>query len=267
MRFWPKRLGAVALGMAVVGAGLTVGTTAASAQTPTSMTLTVKPGHTISGQAVLVEAKVAFTKIPRKHIYGRVTFSATDAGSNPVELNCNLGDAPRISWKGLAHCTVPPGTLLAGAGPYTVTATYAGDANNEGTSATVTLAPAIARTNISLRISPRIANDTANTATARITAGVGTKGISSGAVQFFIFSSGHTANLQCKNGTGPLKIVVQLSGSDTAACELPSGWVHVFPGQTKVKWSIGATYFGNTSYKATVNKPVVHRGVLKAPKS
>ncbi len=262
MRFSPKRLGAVTLGTAVMAAGLFVGSAAASAVQPTSTALSAVPQTTISGQALNLKARVSFTKIKRTHLGGTVTFTATDKDGNPFELGCGKTDAPKVSPKGRAQCDVKAGTLLAGSAPYAVTASYSGDANDDVSSTTISVTPTVANTKIFLGVSPHPKNDTATVVTARLSAGKGTKGISTGNIQFFIVTTGSKVPLQCTNSTSPGHVTVPVTGNK-AQCDLAAGWVHVPSGHNTAKWNIHATYFGNSSYTATF-KPADRKGVVHA---
>jgi Bacterial Ig-like domain (group 3) len=252
MRFTLRHLGAGLLGTSVLAAGLVVGAGAASAQQTTTMTFASHPSHIISGESVSLKAKVGFAKIKHTHISGTVTFTATDGQGNAFELSCHPKDAVNIQANGKAECNIRAGELLAGNGPYTVTASYSGDTNFDAVSTQETLAPAVANTKIYLGFKPKPANGAAATLTARITAGKGTKGISSGNVTFTVFSSNGGA-VTCTNSTLKGHETVPVTGH-VAQCDLAAGWIRVPAGKHSATWTASAIYIGNSSYTPTVKE-------------
>jgi hypothetical protein len=263
MRFIPRRLGLILAGAAVLASGITVvGVSAASALQTTTTSVGGKPTATVSGQFVVLKADVVFTKIKHSPITGTVAFTATDRNANVVDLTCNKGDTPKISKSGKAFCWVPEGVLMAGSGPYTVTATYSGDLNFATSFGTTTLAPTVATTHVHLKLKPRAKPGVAAVATATVVAGKGTKGLS-GSVTFQITSTDSKVALRCTNSTVKGGENVPLTGNK-ARCDLASGWLELGSAKdAKTVWGVTASFSGNTSDYSSTTKDAHIGGTLR----
>jgi hypothetical protein len=90
----------------------------------TSTSVAVSPSNPVSGQAVTLTATVAGTGPPS----GVVSFTIKD-GNNKA-YNCAGGSNAIALSGGSAACTISSGQLLSTNSPFTMSATYPGDADN-----------------------------------------------------------------------------------------------------------------------------------------
>lgn len=101
---------------------------------PTTTVVTSSSNPTVTGQAVSFSAVVNATSPATGAPTGSVTFSIVGAGA--ATASCDGGDVQPLSGD-VATCPVSGG-LLASGSPYSVTATYSGDANYATSTGTVT---------------------------------------------------------------------------------------------------------------------------------
>ncbi len=131
------------LGAAVASVGLTTilisapaGAISTSPSQGTTMTVTSsRPDATtaLTGSSVTFRAQLAPTIVPpRVHITGTVAWTVT--GNDGSTITC--GKTTPLRNNGRVTCKVGPGQIQASASPYTVTASYSGDANFQASSGT-----------------------------------------------------------------------------------------------------------------------------------
>ena len=213
-----------------------------------STTLTISTTKPVvnSGRPVNFKAVVSPNKGNVAHATGAVTW--TIVGQDGSTVACSNSSAT-LSKQGKANCSINKAILLAAASPYTVTATYAGDANYSTSTSTFSETVNPATTHVKVYFSARPSSGAATTVYARVSAGVGTKAITGGTVVFSISVTGPGKNYVCggiKNNNSQAVV------DNIATCTLPAGWI-VVPTMSKnqpkprAKWGVTAVYFSPTS--------------------
>jgi hypothetical protein len=193
--------------------------------------------------AVVFSAKVHASTTTRHapKATGTVTFAVT--GSHGVAAGCQGSDVRPLSPSETATCRVPPAELQAVDSPYSVTATYSGDATfATSTSTALSETVTTARTHMALKFAAKPASDTASVFTASVVDGADTP-LVSGSVLFAVSSTKHRGPKAPRCAGGNLQ---PLTG-DVATCTLPVGWF-VVPKATKAdahprgSWDVTAVY-------------------------
>jgi large repetitive protein len=261
-------LRAACLGVVVLAVGM--GGTAFAAQSndalSTSVAITsskMSPKVAYTGSSVTFRAQVSPNLIaPKTHITGTVAWTIT--GSDGSAVTC--AKTYRFANPGRSTCIVKGGQLLASASPYTVTATYSGDANF-ATSTTSFSQPVVPKTStLRIHFSSPPASDTATSVTVAVKGGTATS-LLGGTVYFSVTGTGSTSIVSCTNGTtvphsGATKSFVLGSNGDPsneATCTLPAGWLilqGVAPGRhhPKAFWSVTVSYLGNTNFTQVIQR-------------
>jgi hypothetical protein len=199
----------------------------------------------------LPKAATGNTPVPS----GTVTFSV--AGSNATSLTCKGGDTKTLSPSGSATCKIAPVQAQAEASPYDVTADYMGDDNyatsSGSTDETVTKATSKTR----LKVRPKVTNGSANTFTAKISAGRAGP-LLAGYVAFAVSSNPATSSHLRKCAGGDVQPISVNGKHATATCVLSAGWF-VAPKKTKTDphphgtYQVTATYEGNGNFTSSVH--------------
>ena len=96
------------------------------ASSATAVTSSQNPAT--SSQGVVFTATVAGTGTPNGPPTGTVTFTVT--GADATKYTCDEGATPRPLSGGSTTCSFTPGQLPPASSPFTVSASYSGDANN-----------------------------------------------------------------------------------------------------------------------------------------
>ena len=141
-------------------------------------------------------------------------------------------------------CFVLAGQIQTAASPYTVTASYSGDANFQASSGTFSQAVGLRNTRLRVTVDAQPTSGAATTVTVLVEAGVGTS-LVSGLTVFATAASSHTVKAVCAVSD------VQPVVGAKASCLLPAGWMIVkagllqsarepFPSGAKTSISIGS---------------------------
>lgn len=250
------RATALAAALATTSGGLAVLATApAFADGSNATTTTVAPSHPEeeTGQPVAFNSALASTTGTGKFT-GTVTWTVT--GSDGSVVPCESVKA--LTSGGKSQCKIAKGLLLAGASPYTATATYGGDGNYAGSSGSFALAVTARATVVKLVITTPPTSGAATVATATVVGGPATA-LLTGTVVFTATSGTHAGGVVvgCTGtATGKNSVLandtVTLS-SQVAVCNLPAGWMIVPKAGTQNpkptdNWSVTAFYNGNGSF-------------------
>jgi hypothetical protein len=249
-----SRLKKIAI-IAGAGAVATMGTLAlnpfsASADGATVTTTTVTGLNTVTtGHGVTLTAAVTPPKTsgpPVVKATGAVTFTIT--GNDASSVPCT--NTPAVNGKGKATCVVAPGSLLAAASPYSVSAVYAGDANFGSSTGTFSVSVTPATAHVRLTVDSKPASDSPSTFTATVTGGGGTA--PTGTVTFTVASNGKGAKVLCNPG-GKKQTLAPNDATPpvaTATCALAAGWMKVAgKSGSSTSWTVVATYGGDGNFQ------------------
>jgi hypothetical protein len=237
----------------MVGA-VTLNPFSASAAPKTTTTTTVTgPAHVATGHAATFTASVSPFKTgtgPSVKATGTVTF--TVVGGHASSAPCANGASQPLGKNGRAVCKVAPGSLLASASPYTVTAAYSGDGNFAASSGSLSQSVSAATTHLRLTYDAKPTGGSATTFTATVTGGSGS--LATGKVQFAVSSTpapGNPKLLSCTGGNAQaLSANTATPPVATATCSLQAKWFRV-PTASKTSphpvgtWTVTATYPGD----------------------
>jgi len=231
---------------------------ASAAPTPTAVTVTA-PATVTTGHAVTFTASVSpfkTTSPPVVKAGGTVSFTIT--GSDASTVSCTGGNADlSLNGKGKAVCKVSAGGLLASASPYTVSATYTGDANFGGNSGVLSQTVSSATTHVKLTYDAKPVSGAPTTFTATVTGG---GSLPTGTVLFSVSSLGASSGkLKCNPGgnSQPLAPSSDAVPVAQATCALPANWFKV-PAPTKTSphptstWGVSATYSGDGNHGTSI---------------
>jgi hypothetical protein len=244
-----KKLAIVAGAGAVATASiLALNPFSASAADAAATTTTVTASaHATAGHSVKFTATVS----PRAT--GIVTFTITGSDSSPVP--CLGGNAPALKPTGAAICKVAPGVLKASASPYTVTASYAGNANFASSTGTMSESIGLATPTVKVTVDQTPATHQASTFTATVSGS--TAGAPTGTVTFIVTAQkpSHAKTLVCQGGKVQALSATGTPPQMTATCLLPATWLKLKkankgdpnPSNT---WTVVANYNGDKSYQA-----------------
>jgi predicted thioesterase len=246
---------------------------ASAAGSATSTSVVAHPASTTTGHAVTIVAKVSavtaeatttsgramrFTARKAGHAAtanasvptGTVTFTITGADASTV--SCKTTNVVTIKHSGKATCKVSAGMLAAVASPYSVDATYSGDANFAGSTGNTSITVAAARTKVIIKKDSKPMSGTGNTFTAIIKGGSGGSQLA-GTVVFSVSDtpSQSKALRTCQGGdTQPVAVTGNVG---TATCVLQPGWFivpspnHATP-HPHGAWNVTASYSGNGNF-------------------
>jgi hypothetical protein len=236
----------------VVGIGTPAFAAGQDASTATTTSVTTTKPSIESGRPVVFHAVVAPNKSGKSKATGTVSWSIV--GQNGSSLSCAKSSSA-LSGGGKATCTVANGQFVSVASPYTVTATYSGDANFAGSAGSTTETVAVARTTIRIQVDSRPTSGSATTVTVTVSSGMGSPALT-GDVTFAAFSSmsvkGVKANCTGPNTVPPGNQVQPLVGGQ-ATCTIPAGWMVVASPtggdkHPKTRWAIFASYGADGSF-------------------
>jgi len=227
---------------------------ASAAPTPTVTTVT-GPATVVTGHAVTFTASVSPFKTPAPVTKATGTISFTITGSDSSTISCTGGNsALPLNGKGKAVCQVAAGSLLASASPYTVSATYTGDANFGGGAGVLSQSVTSAKTRVVLTYDTKPASGSATTFTATVTGGPGT--LPTGSVLFSVTATtGVVSKAHCNPG-GVLQPLSPSTGAtpvSQATCTLAANWFKV-PVASKTSphpmgtWTVSASYTGDANF-------------------
>jgi hypothetical protein len=241
--------------IAGAGAVATVGTlalnpfSASAAGTTTTATTVTGPSTVTTGHGVTLTAAVSPSKVtgpPVVKATGAVTFTIT--GSDDSSVPC--ANTPAVNGKGKATCVVAPGSLLAAASPYSVSAAYAGDTNFSASTGDFSVSVTAATAHVRLTVDSKPTSDSPSTFTATVTGGGGTA--PTGIVTFTVASNGKPAKLVCSPG-GKKQTLAPNDATPpvaTATCALAAGWMKVSAKSgSSTSWTVVATYGGDGNFQ------------------
>jgi hypothetical protein len=195
-----------------------------------------------------------------------VTFTITGADSSSVD--CTGGDVVDLTTKGKAVCKVPPGSLLASASPYSVTAVYSGDSTfATSTSSTLSQPVTAVPTHITITYDAKPTSDSETTFTATVTGGSGS--LPTGTVTFeAIATNGNNKKTRCNPGgdSQPLSPSSDATPVAQATCTLAAGWLKVANANKSnpkptTTWALRATYLGDANHSSS---SATKRGSVKS---
>lgn len=247
-----------AASLAIVLSSAMIGAPAfAAGGTATTLSVTSNVPSVVTGHHVGFRATVAPSRVGAMKLSGTVAWTITGHDGSTVACGITTG----LTKGGTANCMVDPAQLLAAASPYTVTATYSGDANFASStgSTTETVTPAVTRLKIVLSANP---TSGASTVIQAIVHGGPGSAALAGNVTFAAVASSAT------KGVKPFCSVVGKPPSPAdnsqplvdgiATCTLPAGWFMVPVASSSNKhphstWAIAATYDGNGSFDPVTN--------------
>ncbi len=209
------------------------------AQGSTAVTVTSTVNPSASGATVTFHGNVAAATPAAGVPTGTVTFAISGADGSLVI--CKSADTVKLS-AGSARCAVATGALVAGAGPYTVTATYSG--SSAFTASTGSLTQQLSKAPTATKIQSS-ANKTASgapvtfTATVRPTpARVAPLG---GTVVFTV--TGSTGDIVECDGSGTGSTTTAGGGDYVASCTVPAGVLRSSDGP----YQVVASYSGDVN--------------------
>jgi hypothetical protein len=162
---------------------------------------------------------------------------------------------------------VAPGSLLASASPYSVTAVYSGD-TNFGTSTYTFSQPVTAvPTHITITYDAKPTSQSATTFTATVTGGSGS--LPTGTVTFeVIATNGSNKKSRCNPGGDdqPLNPSSDATPVAQATCSLAAGWLKVDNANKSnpkptTTWAVRASYLGDTNHSSS---SATKRGTVKS---
>ena len=245
--------------LVVVAAGIGVATPAfAAGTTATALSITATRPAVFTGQPNVFKAAVSPAKVGKTKITGAVTWTIT--GRDGSTVSC--ASTSPINGGGYSECKVGKAVLMASASPYTVVASYSGDANFAPATNLIQYAVTSAVTRVKIVIADKPTSGASTTVEAVVVGGPGTSTLT-GQVTFAAASGLGTRGVKpyCA-GSNPVATAnnAQPLVDGTATCVLPAGWFVVPVASTankhpKTSWSISVTYDGNASfYPITSNK-------------
>jgi Big-like domain-containing protein len=242
-----SRLKKIAI-VAGAGAIATMGTLAlnpfsASADPTVATTMTVTgPANLATGHAASFVAIITATP-PVVKATGAITFTIT--GTDASSISCV--SAPVMSGKGKAVCKVAAGSLLASAGPYSVTAAYSGDPTYVASSDTISQTVSPATAHVKLTVDAKPISGTASTFTATVTGGGGL--LPTGNVVFTVAADGKTnCTPLVKNNSESLSPNAAPTPVAQAVCSLPAQWLKASKADPHPSWTVVATYGGDANF-------------------
>jgi hypothetical protein len=260
---------AACLGIVVAALGTAAPAVAAQSQDLQATTVTVTSSRPTASTGSEVTFRAAITPnliAPNTHITGTVTWTIT--GSDASTVSCGRSTTV-VKNSGSVFCRVNRAVLQSAASPYTVTASYSGDANFASDVGTFSQTIGIQQPSLMIRLPVGPSNGGPSTVTATVSGGAGTP-LLTGNVIFSISSNTSTG---CTNGTAvphsaAKSIALGSNGSNAnvATCQLPAGWITV-PSATpdrrhpSTRWTITATFEGNGNFQSVFEK--ARRGSLR----
>lgn len=218
--------------------------------TTTTMVVTSKQASIVSGRLATFKAVISPNKVGKTAITGSVTWTIT--GNDGSSVSCTSTN--KFGASGTSLCKVGTGVLVAAASPYTVTASYSGDANFAPVAESIPFTVTAATTRMTLKYG-KPHDSTSTTIVATVSSGPGSAAVS-GNVTFAVAASFSAKGVKpfCE-GTNPSPSAnnTQPLVNGKATCVLPAGWLAVQAPSTankhpKTRWTISASYGGNTSF-------------------
>jgi hypothetical protein len=201
----------------------------------TSTQVSTSPAATRTGAALSIKAVVTSSGLASIARTGTVTFAVTGAGGDPV--SCTGGNQAELVGRN-AFCSIPPGVLRAGDGPYSIRATYSGDGNFQSSTATTSQTVTALATHLGLQSSENPAHPGDQVVlTATLTPTASNGGVVTGTV---VFSFAGTNPPSCAGRT-----TVALA-NNVASCTITIGG-----GAAKASYSVGASFGGSADYGAS----------------
>ena len=254
---------------AVLSCGVLAASTLAAvpafADGTTNTTLTVTPTLTTitSGKAISFGSAITPAIVGKTKITGTVDWTVT--GADGTVVPCST--IKPMTGGGKARCSIANGVLLAKDAPFTVVASYSGDANFGPSTGSTTFAMTPTKTIIKVTLDAPPSSGSPTTATATIKGGPATSLID-GTVVFTISSSRPAGASPHCSGTAksPLANNIQPVVDQVATCTIPAGWVTVAKPTPTDKhpytaWSISAVYNGNDSFSPSF---LTRKGIAKS---
>jgi len=248
----------------------------AAGSAPSGVTVTSNKPSVVTGTPVIFTAKVSAVtpeattratrgfkafRLPKAATgnaptpSGQVTF--TIAGSNATSLSCKGGDTKTLTAAGTAKCSIAVEQVQAEASPYDVTANYLGDDNYATSSGSTDETVTKAASKVKLKVHPKPTNGSANTFTAKVSAGRAGS-LLAGDVVFAVSSNPATAAHFRKCAGGDVQPLTVHGNHATATCVLSAGWF-VVPRRTADDphphgtYQVTATYAGNGNFTGSVH--------------
>jgi len=254
---------------AVLSCGVLAASTLAAvpafADGTTNTTLTVTPTLTTitSGKAISFGSAITPAIVGKTKITGTVDWTVT--GADGTVVPCST--IKPLTGGGKARCSISNGILLAQDSPFTVVASYSGDANFGPSTGSTTFTATPAVTHVKLTLDALPSSGSPTTATATIKGGPATSLI--GGTVIFTISSSRPGGV-ATHCTGTAKPVlannIQTLVTQVATCNLPAGWITVAKPTPTYKrpftaWSISAVYNGNDSFSPSF---LTRKGIAKS---
>lgn len=201
----------------------------AAGGTPTTVTVTGKtPVYT--GRPVTFRALVQPSVSGSSKISGTVTWTVQGLGSSVVVPCAN---ASTLSKAGKSSCKIAAAQLVGHLSPYTVTASYSGDANFAPSSGTLSQPVTTANAHVKITLDAPVTSGSATTVNVVVSGGAAAQVLVSGDASFVVdgFSNpnGTPPTATC---TGGKFAWIQPLVSAMASCNLPAGWI-IVPAPTK----------------------------------
>ena len=200
----------------------------------TTTAVTVAPKSLVTDSAATLHAVIS----PAVHLPlrpgGTVTFTVT--GKSGDQLSCTAGNAAQVVGTS-AYCLLPAGVLKTSDAPYSVSASYSGDGNYAGSSASASLAIAPRTTRLTVRSS---ANPVAPAAQVTFSATLVPANRDPAPVTGTVTFSIGGGTVTC--GGGNVAALVD----DVATCSVPAGAL-----AARSSYAVTATYSGSGDYLAS----------------
>jgi hypothetical protein len=235
----------------------------ADGTTGTVLTVTPTLSTITTGKAISFGAAITPSIVGKTKITGTVDWTVT--GADGTVVPCST--VKPLTGGGKARCSIANGILLAKDAPFTVVASYSGDANFGPSTGSTQFTVTPAKTIIKVTLDAPPSGGSPTTATAVIKGGPATPLID-GTVVFTISSSRPGGASPHCTGTAkpPLANNIQPVVAQTATCTIPAGWVTVAnPTPTNkhpfTAWSVSAVYNGNDSFTPSF---ATRKGIAKS---
>jgi hypothetical protein len=212
-------------------------------------------GHSVKFTANISPFKT--TAAPVTRASGLVTFTIT--GSDSSTVSCSGTNSPALRPTGAAFCKVAPGVLNASASPYTVTASYAGNANFAPSTGTLSQPIGLAPTTVKVTVDSAPTTQKASAFTATVSGSAAAP--PTGSVTFFVTADKPHGPQKCQGvggDTQPLTATSSTPPQMAATCTLSAKWLKLKKA-TKAEpnpenqWTVVATYSGDKSYASSGN--------------
>jgi hypothetical protein len=213
------------------------------AQGAAGVTLTSSANPSVSGAAVTIQASVGATSPASGTPTGTVTFGITGADNSVA--TCKNADTVKLSG-GNARCVLAAGSLVAGSGPYTITATYSG--STAFTPSSGSLSQKLTKAQTALKLQQSSGRSPAGqpvTFTATVKPTPASRVPLAGSVAFTVIGASGDA-VEC-DGSGGGSTTSSGGGDYVATCTVPAGVLQMSDGP----YQVTASYSGDANDTAS----------------